>query len=644
MVDHKADSYKPAPTYAKNNINNQEGVAPVDGIFTGPVTNSLNKTFLEQLHHENPELISISQNATRPNRDFRAAAADGYWLSELGPLGLSPWAPSGYQWYRNVRDFGAVGDGVTDDTAAINRAASVLSPDNLDSERCAEDCGSTTTLTALVYFPPGTYLISSPIIQYYHTQFVGNPTDRPVIKGTQNFTGIALFDSNFYLPGENGRQWYINQSNFLRQIRNFVFDMTGMARENYENDQRYVPTGIHWQIGQATSISNCHFDMAVSDAEGAATAMGIMMENGSGGVASDLTFFGGNIGFFAGAQQFTATNLQFTSCLTAIKQVWNWGFMWKNIYVLSCYIAIDCTEYSDVQNQGTGSITVLDSHFNGVPYAITVGRQNGRQPNIILDNLLVENSQSVVLVSGGETILEGSVGALYFNSWASGYQYLPNRPGVRTSGFVNPTIQKPDGLLDGDGRYFLKSKPLYEDLDAGSFVIATENGISNDGTGDQTDAINSLLSSSVGSVVYFPYGIYIVQGTVFIPVGSRIVGSGWSQIMGSGSFFEDASDPQVMIRVGEEGDSGLIEISDMMFTVRGATAGAVLMEWNVHEDNQGSAAMWDSHFRVGGAEGTDLELAQCAAPQDTINEDCMAAAMLMHVTRDASGYFDNIWL
>lgn len=41
-------------------------------------------------------------------------------------------------------------------------------------------------------------------------------------------------------------------------------------------------------------------------------------------------------------------------------------------------------------------------------------------------------------------------------------------------------------------------------------------------------------------------------------------------------------------------------IVEMLFAVKGATASAILMEWNVHESHQGSAAMWDSHFRVGG--------------------------------------------
>ncbi|KAH7359400.1 pectate lyase superfamily protein-domain-containing protein [Plectosphaerella cucumerina] len=529
---------------------------------------------------------------------------------------------SGYQFFRNIKDFGAVGDGVTDDTGAINRAAAAFSQSSLDDVRCDGDCGSTTTLTAVVYFPPGTYLISSPIMQYYYTEFVSNPEARAIIKGSSDFSGIALFDANFYIPGGAGKQWYVNQSNFFRQIRHFVFDMTGMPKANYQNDQKYVTTGIHWQVGQATSITNCHFEMPLSDAEGSTTAIGTFMENGSGGAVSDLSFFGGNIGFLAGSQQFTAQNLRFTLSLAAIKHEWNWGFVWKNIYVQSCYVAIDCTAFSDSTKppQGTGSITVLDSHFNGVPYAITVSRHGNQQPNLVLDNLLVENSESVVLVSGGETLLAGSAGPLTINGWASGYQVLPGGFAGKTSGYINPLPNKPAGLLDGSGKHLYRPKPQYPGMMP---IVATANGVSNDGTGDQAAAINRLLASSGGSVVFFPAGVYKVRQTVQVPVGTRMIGSGWSTIMGEGAFFQNEADPKPLIRVGNPGDSGV---------------------WNVHESSQGSAAMWDTHVRIGGNAGSDLLLKDCPAKASGINEKCKAAFMLMHVTKQASGYFDNVWL
>ena len=135
--------------------------------------------------------------------------------------------------------------------------------------------------------------------------------------------------------------------------------------------------------------------------------------------------------------------------------------------------------------------------------------------------------------------------------------------------------------------------------------------------------------------------------------------------MGTGSAFQNENSPEVMVQVGTPGESGVIEISDMLFTVKGPTAGAILMEWNVHQSSQGSgtypenfesfgpfkglkligfvAAMWDSHFRVGGASGTNLQLADCPAGASSVNSNCTAASLLMHVTSSASAYFENVW-
>lgn len=75
---------------------------------------------------------------------------------------------------------------------------------------------------------------------------------------------------------------------------------------------------------------------------------------------------------------------------------------------------------------------------------------------------------------------------------------------------------------------------------------------------------------------------------MFIPTGSRIQGSAWSQIQGAGFYFNDINNPRVVVQVGNRGDVGTMEIVEMMFTVQGATAGAIVLEWNVHEVTQGS--------------------------------------------------------
>lgn len=77
-----------------------------------------------------------------------------------------------------------------------------------------------------------------------------------------------------------------------------------------------------------------------------------------------------------------------------------------------------------------------------------------------------------------------------------------------------------------------------------------------------------------------------------MPPGAKIVGACWSQIVATGPKFADMNNPKVMLRIGYDGEFGSVEISDMLFTVRGPTAGAVLVEWNLAAAEQGGAAMW----------------------------------------------------
>jgi glucan 1,3-beta-glucosidase len=71
-------------------------------------------------------------------------------------------------------------------------------------------------------------MVSSPIIQYYYTQFIGDAITIPIIKARSNFQGIAVIDSDPYIPNGGGANWYTNQNNFFRQIRNFVIDLTSL--------------------------------------------------------------------------------------------------------------------------------------------------------------------------------------------------------------------------------------------------------------------------------------------------------------------------------------------------------------------------------------------------------------------------------
>lgn len=99
-----------------------------------------------------------------------------------------------------------------------------------------------------------------------------------------------------------------------------------------------------------------------------------------------------------------------------------------------------------------------------------------------------------------------------------------------------------------------------------------------------------------------------------------------------------------MLRVGEKGEVGTVEMQDLLFTTQGITPGVILVEWNIKASSQGSTGLWDCHARIGGAIGTDLTPEECPAIPGGVTPGCQGASAMMHLTDGSSGYFENMWL
>ncbi|KAI0082027.1 exo-beta-1,3-glucanase [Panus rudis PR-1116 ss-1] len=572
--------------------------------------------------------FALGSSCSAPVTRGTAAPSDPYWMQNIKRQGTAAFNsnPGGYKVFRNVKDFGATGNGNTDDTAAINNAVT-------SGGRCGPGCDSTTTEPAIIYFPPGTYKITSPILGYYQTQFIGDARHPPTILAAPNFAGAAMLDAD---PG-----YYVNQNNFFRSVRNFVFDMrqvTGGA------------TGIHWQVSQATSLMNIVFQMSTAAGN---QHQGIFMENGSGGFMGDLVFNGGKLGAWFGNQQFTVRNVTFNNAQTAVSATariisagWNWGWTFQGITINGCQIGFDLSISTNSVDQAVGAEAIVDGVVTNTPLFIRLSNpSNGAlHGSLVLNNIKLNNvAQAAVAVNGGATLLNG--GSYTIDTWAQGNIYSGTNP---AKSFVQGnigSIQKPGAILDGSGRIFGKMHPQYADYAVDQFISVKSQGAKGDGHNDDTQAIKNVIAQYAGcKIIFFDAGTYLVSSTITFPAGTQVVGEAWSVIMGTGNAFTDYNNPQPVVRVGDPGSQGVLEISDIIFSTRGPAAGAVVVEWNVHDPagQQGAAGIWDSHIILGGFAGTNLQNAQCAKLRDNGN-NCFAAFLGLHLTPQSSAYIEGLW-
>ena len=582
-------------------------------------------------------LLSLGPATAAPTpapQNAPAAGASSYWVASIKRQGSPAFGTPGFKVYRNVKDYGAKGDGVSDDTAAINSAVE-------DGNRCGINCDSSTVTPALVYFPPGTYMVSKPIIQWYYTQFVGDAVSLPVVKALPNFEGMALIDADPYIPGGNGANWYTNQNNFYRQVRNFVLDTTQIPAGK-------GAAGIHWQVGQATSLQNIRFEMTKGGDDN--VQQGIFMDNGSGGFMTDLVFNGGKYGAFFGNQQFTTRNLTFNDCDTAIYMNWNWVWTLKSVNINNCKMGIDMANSPD--NQTVGSVIVMDTVITKTPIGINTAFSENSIPHaggtLIIDNVKFEDSQVAIQGKDKRVLLAGNS---HVKSWSQGQAMPAGGTLKRVQGPVEDPPTKPDALITVDGDFFQRAKPQYENLSVDAFVSLKSAGAKGDGKTDDTDIIERTIDSlKDGQVLYVDHGAYLVTRTITIPASRnvKITGEIWPMFMATGPFFSNQDDPKPVFKIGTtSGEEGTFEMSDVIITTKGPGPGAILMEWNIKETTQGTAGLWDTHFRIGGFAGTELQSAQCAkqpTTQHPPNPDCIGSFMNLHITKESSGYFENVWL
>jgi len=337
---------------------------------------------------------------------------------------------------------------------------------------------------------------------------------------------------------------------------------------------------------------------------------------------------------------------------SAIFGLWNWGWTFQGVTINNCQVGFDLsTGGLTISDQTVGAEAIIDATVTNTPIFVRSSTaSNGRLAgSLVLNNIKLNNVPTAVGVVGGATVLNG--GTTTIAHWNQGNVYTGTNPSGRFVQASASSPTKPGVLLNsnGNGQIFGRSHPQYEDFAISQFISARGQGAKGDGTTDDTAAIQNMLNTFAGcKIIYFDQGTYLVSSTITIPAGTQVVGEVWSVIMGAGPNFENVNSPQPVVRMGTSGSTGTMEITDMIFTTQGPAAGAIVVEWNVHDPSgkQGVAGMWDSHIRLGGALGTNLDGTHCAntTSASTLSANCFSAFLGLHLTQQSSAYLEGTWV
>lgn len=195
-----------------------------------------------------------------------------------------------------------------------------------------------------------------------------------------------------------------------------------------------------------------------------------------------------------------------------------------------------------------------------------------------------------------------------------------------------------------------RRKPQYEGEPVENFVSIIEYGCPADGVTDATACVQAFFDSldSTSQIGFVDHGAYLITSTVTVPNNVRVVGKLWPLFMVSGPNFQDINNPVVAFRVGQPGDVGTTEITEILFETRGPTPGAIVVEWNLACTGPATCGTWDTHFRIGGSNGTMLQNYNCKKRPNVAygadRPECFCAFLLMHVTTTArNSIFSNQW-
>ena len=446
--------------------------------------------------------------------------------------------------FRNVRDFGAKGDGVTDDTEAFIRA--------LDEGR-----GSVRAKSAAnVYVPPGTYIISDTLIVWRATMLAGDADDPPTLLLKNNAPGFG--DPKNPKPMVVTALGY-NIDAATRDWRTRTNEVGGSTNNTFWITVRHINLrlgqgnpgawGLYWLVAQQTALR--HVTIDAGDGQGCLKSMWW----GGGGVISHVRLIGGDYGWHVQeTSQWVLRSAEFRGQRKHslwLNHVWNFSLL-----------DLRFRQTAPVRLLG-GSVSLIDSSFEQIGGEAAIESEGA---SLVLQNVSARGVEDVVqgvlpAKPEGQTIVK---------RWAAGSAVVDGRP------LEGGTHDLSDAMPDPGERLPSPAYPLM----SGSVGSVTEFGARGDGETDDTAAVQRAIDERRD--VFFREGTYLVSDTLRLRPDSRLFGEMWSVIdlKGDSEGFQEPSSRKPMLAIPDDPDATLT-LCHLRFHMR--TPGGVHCDWRAGE-------------------------------------------------------------
>jgi hypothetical protein len=425
--------------------------------------------------------------------------------------------------------YGAVGDGVTDDTAAIQRAIS-------------ENLGFNSK-PKILYFPAGTYLVSDTLewkdrdgAWDAYLKFQGENRDTTIIKLRDSASGFQSSNSPksvIYTAGIGSDRGNRGHNNFFENLTIH----TGSGNPG--------AIGLNYFANNRASIE----DVTIRSGDGRGV-VGLSMQRGWVGPAlvENLRVVGFDVGIKTVGPEYSVTFKDITlenQRVSGIENTWN-------------ILSIDGLASS-----------------NTVPVVKNLGVHpaDRRSLMVLLNaNLFGGNSSNVAL--------ENDAGVMYLRQvTASGYQsVLENRSAVVPGLAIAELTTDPAYNLFSSSSQALnlpvEDAPTFHDNNFANWANVRSYGAIPNDSRDDSAAIQAALDSG-RATIYFPTGTYDISQTLYVQGNVRKIAGMESTLRSMGPAFSSANAPTPMLRF-EQGNADAVFLEQI--TINSTGAGAIAVE------------------------------------------------------------------